>query len=130
MQSAGIVFGENFMRIGVADGADHVGADHSALEQIDHAVVFHNIAVPLGQFKYFAENVEIVDSLIVDVVDGKERGDVLIFGQVGEASLKVDNRQCALPVVAVENIGIEVDRIHKLVTLLTRRLGILGKINR
>ena len=59
-------------------------------------------------------HVHVVDALIFDIVNGVYGTNAVIFGNEGITSLELDHGKGCLPVVCVEDVGIEINRAHQL----------------
>ena len=109
VQAAGEFGREDFARIGGADGGDRVRADDGAFHQVDAARIVEHAALPLGQLEHVAEDVEAVHALIGDVMDGKNGLDFRIAGRQSVFVFQIHDRQRALPVVRVQDVGHKAD---------------------
>lgn len=120
VESAAVVFREDFLRIPFADCTDSIRTDNRTLQKIDAAVVLDDIAIPFGKLEHIGKDREIIDTLVVDVVDREQCVNGLVCRDMRVFPLQIDHGQSRLPVVGVENVGIEIDRCHQLQNRLAK----------
>ena len=77
IESVGIEGGADLLGILLADGGQLVTADDGTLGQIDIAVVFQNITVCLGKVEDVAEDREVINALILYIMNGIDRMNIL-----------------------------------------------------
>ena len=97
--------------VGGADGGDGVAGHQRALEQI-HVAVHGDGAVgkPAGsQAEEVLQGLLAVAALILDIVDGKHRLDAPDLRPAHALVLQIDGHQGGLPVVAVDDLGHELE---------------------
>lgn len=80
-----------------------------SLHEIDATVIFHKITVAVGNPEQILKNIEGILALILDVMDGENRTDKLIFGAEAVDRLEVERSQSRLPVMTMQDIGIEIE---------------------
>ena len=82
---------------------------NSALHHIELAVHLENMALAGGDADALGVDFPAVLALILDVVDGEQALDVVVPGSVGIEQIVVHGNQSCLPVVGVDDVGMEVD---------------------
>src|SRR5699024_7359250 len=112
VQALAVVGGLYLLRVGGADGGDVVGKDDAALDERTHAVELKAVG-GVGQFaqrNHFLNVVDLEQALILEVVDGKDGLDVLVLLQFAILYIQHRRDEARLPVVAVDDVGHEVDQ--------------------
>ena len=99
---------QDLLGIGGADGGDLVGGLDRALHEVGTAVIFHNMGVASADAAGILENVQTVLALVGNVVDGKDRFDTAELIQVTVVQVQVNGGQGRLPVVAVDDVRLEI----------------------
>ena len=100
---------QNLLCVGGADGGDLVGGLEGALHEVGAAVVLHDMLVPVADAAGVLQNIGAVLALIGNVVDGEHGLDAVELVQMTIVQVQVHRHQSGLPVVAVDDIGGEVD---------------------
>ncbi len=100
---------EDLLCVGGADGGDLVGSLDGALHEVGAAVVLHDMLVAAADAAGVFQNIGAVLALIGDVVDGEDGLDAVELVQMTIVQVQVHRHQSGLPVVAVDDIGGEVD---------------------
>ena len=114
LQAAAVGIGLNLVCIIRADGGDVIRANNGTLGQIQQTVIFNDQIIRTCEVENILEQAHFVDTLIFDIMNGINGTDREIFGDQRIASLELDHGESGLPIVRVEDIGIEIDRAHKL----------------
>ena len=104
IHAVGIPRVENLLGVGGADGGDTVGSFDGALHQVDHAVKFQQVGVIRGDSHQLCDDLFAVYALILDVVNGIENADVLVFLMILVEHPIENGNHCGLPVVAVDDV--------------------------
>ena len=99
----------DLQRVGGGDGVDAGGAEDRALHHVELAVHLEDIALARGNTYALGVDFPTILTLILDVVDGEEALDVVIPGSVRIEQIVVYGYESGLPVVGVNDIGMEVD---------------------
>ena len=92
-----------------ADGRHRVGGHHGALHKVEGPVQVHKVVRRGGQGENIPQNAEIILSLIFDVVNGKDRADLLIPRLSPEKEIQIDRHQRRLMVMRVQNVREKAD---------------------
>ena len=100
---------EYLLCVGRADGRHGVGAFDSALHQVEVAAEVELTLVLLTQTEHVAENLLAVNALILDVMDGENIFYVLVALAVCVHRRIIDWDESRLPVIRMNNVGLEVD---------------------
>ena len=96
-------------RVGGGDGVDAGGAEDRALHHVQLAVHLQDLGLCGRNTDALGVDLPAVLALILDVVDGKEGLDVVVPRILAVEEIVVDGYQRCLPVVGVDEIGMEVD---------------------
>ena len=99
---------QNFLRVGGADRRDLVGSLDGAFHKVGAAVVLDDMGVARTDAAGILEDVEAVLALVGDVVDGEHRLDAVELVEVTVVQVEVHRRERGLPVVAVDDVGLEI----------------------
>ena len=99
---------QDLLGVGGADRGDLVGGLDGALHEVGAAVVLHHMGVPRADAAGILQDIQAVLALVGDVVDGEHRLDAVELVQVAVVQVQVDGRQRGLPVVAVDDVGLEI----------------------
>ena len=99
---------ENFLCIGGADGRDLIGTLDCTLHEVGTAVVLHHMGVAGTDAAGILEDIQAVLALVGNVMDGEHRLDAAEFIQMAVIQVQIDRSQRGLPVVAVDDIRLEI----------------------
>ncbi len=97
--------GQQFAGIVGADRVDLVGIEHSALEQVDVAVVIADALFVVGNLGHGPELLALEHPLERRVVNADHAVSVLEEGVVGMSGFQQQRQQAGVPVVAVHYLG-------------------------
>ena len=100
---------KNFVCVGRAYGCNHICGFDCALHQVDTAVVLNKVLRAGLHTQNISDKLHTVNALILDVVDCENRFDVFPAGLVGIHCGVVNGSHRRLPVVTMDNIGLEAD---------------------
>ena len=100
---------EDLLCIGGADGGDLVCRLDGTLHEVGAAIVLHDMLVAAADAAGVFQNISAVLALIGDVVDGEDGLDAVELVQMTIVQVQVHRHQSGLPVVAVDDVGGEVD---------------------
>ena len=100
---------QDLLCVGGADGGDLIRRLKGTLHKVGAAIVFHNVLVTVADAAGILQDIGAVLALICDVVDGEDGLDPVELIQMAVVQVQVNGNQCGLPVVAVDDIGGEVD---------------------
>ena len=108
IQTVAVVFGLDLVCVGGGDRRHRSGGHDRGLHQVDVAIHRHEARaeVRVVDAEHILEDLAAVAALILDVVDGEHGLDVLIERTGGEHQVVVDRHERALPVVAVDDVGL------------------------
>jgi len=96
--------------VGRRDRADPVGRDEGGLHEVRAVVEAQRLVALGGQAQHVVVELQVGLALILDIVDGEHRFDAAEVG--AELGLHEKRHQRGLPVVAVDDIGLEADILH------------------
>ena len=99
----------DFSRVAGRNRGDTCRGLDSALHHIELAVHLENVALARGDSHALGVDLPAVLALILDVVDGEQALDVVIPWSVRIEQIVVNGNQSRLPVVGVNDVGMEVD---------------------
>ncbi len=99
---------ENLLGIGRADRADRVALVDAAFHEVAAAVPLDDKAVLLRQAENVVRDLHTEAALILDVVDGKERANILIALAAAVKDVIKNGDRSGLPIVAVEDVRREI----------------------
>ena len=100
---------EDLHGIGGADSGDLIGSLESTLHEVCAAVVLYDVLVAAADAAGVLQNVGAVLALISDIMDGEDGLDAVELIQMAIVQVQVHRHQSGLPVVAVDDIGGEID---------------------
>ena len=100
---------EDLLCIGGADGGDLIRRLDGALHEVGAAIVLHDMLVAAADAAGVFQDLGAVLALIGDVMDGKDGLDTVELVQMAIVQVQVHRHQSGLPVVAVDDVGGEVD---------------------
>ena len=108
-QPEAVFRGEDLPGIGRTDRVDHVGGHDPALEEIQAVIIFQTGVVEVLPAQSGTRQLLFrKDPLIADIVNGQHGAAVPERFPPGiQAALQIDAAQCRVPVVGMENIGIQ-----------------------
>ena len=99
---------QDLLGIGGADGGDFVGGLEGALHEVGAAVVLHDVLVPAADAAGVLQDLQAILALVGDVVDGKDGLDPVELVQMTVVQVQIHGDQGRLPVVAVDDVGGEI----------------------
>src|SRR5699024_2277585 len=99
---------QDLLGVGGADGGDLVGGLEGALHEVGAAVVLDDVLVAPADAAGIFQDIQAILALVSDVVDGEDGLDPVELVQVTVVQVQVDRDQGRLPVVAVDDVGGEV----------------------
>ena len=109
VQAFAVVGGGDFLGIARADRGNLVGIHHAGFEEVGHAVAFQLVggkeAVAQAQAVLYFLDAE--DALVLQVVDGHDAAHPAVEGQMGVLNFVQRGNHAALPVMAVQDIGLK-----------------------
>ncbi len=99
----------NFFGVARADGVDGVGEHEAGLQQVELAVELHLVPVEVSPIEAGQQHVPMPEAALVGkVVDGNQRDRVFEPRDAAVFDLQQSGDETGLPVVAVDDIDIEV----------------------
>ena len=117
VEAAAKRLGLNLLGVRGTDCRQPIGKDDPRLEQIQLPVKLHLVQVEILPVEPGQQHVPMPeDALISQVMDGQQRGDVLIAVRVGVFDVQISGDQSRLPIVAVDDIDLqmqETDRFQR-----------------
>ena len=113
----------DFLGVPGADRGHPVRRDDGGFHQVDAPVIVHAVILLVPQRKHIAENPEMVLPLILDIMNGEYRADILIPRSSPEQAVEVHHRERRLPVMRVQDVGVEPHLIQR----FQRRHAEVGK---
>ena len=100
---------QNFLCIGGADRGDLISGLDGAFHEVGAAIILHDVLVTAADAAGIFQNLGAVLALIRNVVDGEDGLDAVELIQMAVVQVQVDGDQSGLPVVAVDDVGGEID---------------------
>lgn len=100
---------EYLLCVGRADRGNDIGAFDSTLHQVERAAEIEQLLMLFAETEHVAEYLFAVNALILDVVDGEYVLYALIALAVCVHRRVVDRDESRLPVIRMDDVGLEVD---------------------
>ena len=109
VEPVGIPRIQDLVGIRGADGGDAVGALDRALHKVDVTVVLDDARILGVKPQDLGDELFAVHALVLDIVNGENRLDVLIARRLRIHGAVIHRRERGLPIVAVDDVGLEFD---------------------
>ena len=99
----------NFSRIARRNGGNAGGGFDSALHHVELAVHFEDFALARRNTDALGVNLPAILTLVLDIMDGEQALDVVVPRSVRIEQIVIHGNERGLPVVGMDDIGMEVD---------------------
>ena len=110
-------------RVAWAYRIDDVDLHDRRLHHVQAAVIFQHRILVFRNTKHIPGNLHAVLPLILDVVDGEHRLDIVVFGDAAVEGVQINRHQRGVPIVGMDDVRVKVDVVEH----LHRRLGEEGE---